>query len=135
MPLNKIKAYHQSEEDINIMPLIDVIFILLIFFMIASEFNKSILPMDLPQATTGEQQKTHISLSVGEDGRIAVDDQIVELEEISPIISTWVASTPEGTISIASDEQVDFGMFVKVLDEIRKGGGEKIGIQYESSGP
>ncbi|WP_022850415.1 ExbD/TolR family protein [Limisalsivibrio acetivorans] len=119
--------------DINITPLIDVVFLLLIFFMVSTSFIvSSSIEVDLPQAR-GEnvEVKKNIRISVTEDGGIYINGRRYAQERVPGVLSDLKESTPNATVVIEADEGVTHGKVVFVMDASRKNGFEKFAIAVE----
>ena len=122
---------HDEELVVNITSLIDVIFILLIFFMVSTQFKKSALPLDLPQSedTTQEHNRTKV-LAVTAD-RMELDGDGVTLEALQDVLAAIYAREPELTLSLECERTVEFERIVQILTKIEAAGISRIGIVHE----
>ncbi|MEA5451741.1 biopolymer transporter ExbD [Leptolyngbya sp. CCNP1308] len=123
----------EPEEDfeLNIVPMIDVIFAILTFFIISSLFltRSESLPVNLPQAASAElQERTRITVSVEESGEIALNRQATTLEDLQAGVRDLMGSTQESVIVINADEAVSHGRVIAVMDELREIEGATLGI-------
>ncbi|PZD72629.1 Biopolymer transport protein ExbD [Acaryochloris thomasi RCC1774] len=117
--------------QINIVPMIDVIFAILTFFIVATLFlNKSEgLPVNLPQASTAKPQiSTKVTVSIEPDGEIALNRKPLELDALEGQIRDMVTDEQKVTVIINADQQVGHGQVVAVMDRIRKIDGAKLAI-------
>lgn len=131
--INKIA---QDEEiSINITSMIDVIFILLIFFMVSTQFKKNSLPLNLPQSENQTPQvetpKTK-TLSVTQD-KIELDGNIVILDELTDLLKIFHDASPDISISLECEKSVDFQRVVEILTKIQNAGIIQIGIVHDQS--
>ncbi|NEO26377.1 MAG: biopolymer transporter ExbD [Kamptonema sp. SIO4C4] len=126
-----IQDEQEGTSAINIVPMIDVIFSILAFFIISSlQLTKSQgLPVNLPSAQTAENQPgTEITLTIEADGAIALNKDPIELEELSPVIQGMVTPSNPSLVIIKADEVVDHGQVVEVMDILRQIDGAKLAI-------
>lgn len=126
----------EPEEDfeLNIVPMIDVIFAILTFFIISSIFltRSESLPVNLPKADSSEtQQRTRITVTVEASGDIALNSEAVELEELQSDVRELMDSVQESVIVINADEAVNHGRVIAVMDELRAIEGAALGIATE----
>jgi biopolymer transport protein ExbD len=123
----------EPEEDfeLNIVPMIDVIFAILTFFIISSLFltRSESLPVNLPQAASAElQERSRIAVSVDETGEIALNREAIALENLQTGVRDLMGSPQESVIVINADEAVSHGRVIAVMDELREIEGATLGI-------
>jgi biopolymer transport protein ExbD len=123
----------QLGVSVNITPLIDVIFLLIIFFLAASHFvrNESREEVRLPEATTGEEETSkstaRLVITVTEDGTYKVGGGDVTLEELQPMLFDGMAKENESfEVRIRGDERVPFRLIEPIMLECAKAGVTKI---------
>lgn len=126
----------ESEEsfELNIIPMIDVIFAILTFFIISSLFltRSESLPVNLPNADSAEvQEQTRITVTVEASGEIALNRQAISLENLQAGVRDLIASNQTSVIVINADEAVEHGRVVAVMDELREIEGAALGIATE----
>ncbi|MBD2078960.1 biopolymer transporter ExbD [Leptolyngbya sp. FACHB-17] len=117
--------------QINIVPMIDVVFALLTFFIISTLFltRSEGLPVNLPRAATSKsQQQTRIAVSVKPSGELALNKRSVQLSELQAGVRTLMQANQQAVVVINADEKVEHGQIVSVMDEIRKIEGVKMAI-------
>jgi len=127
------KLMKEEKVAINITSMIDVIFILLIFFMVSTQFKKNSLALDLPQSDSKEVMESDPSqktLSVTTD-KLELDGKIVKLEELAQILLKAHEANPEISLSVECEKTLEFQRVVQVLTEIQKTGISKIGIVHD----
>ncbi|MBE9012721.1 biopolymer transporter ExbD [Pseudanabaenaceae cyanobacterium LEGE 13415] len=125
-----------SKEDdatpqINIVPMIDVVFALLTFFIVSTLFltRSEGLPVNLPRAATAKtQQQTRIAVTVKPGGEIALNKQAIQLSQLETGVRALVQANQQAVVVINADEKVEHGAIVAVMDEIRKIDGVKMAI-------
>ena len=128
---------HLEPEDsfeINILPMIDVIFSILAFFIISSLFltRSQGLPVNLPSAQTSEPKKTaQINITVEADGDMFLDRQPIEMEQIKGKLEALIQPNSESLVIINADEKVEHGKIVKIMDRLRQVPGANMAIATE----
>jgi biopolymer transport protein ExbD len=121
----------EDEFELNIVPMIDVIFAILTFFIISSLFltRSESLPVNLPKADSSEvQQRTQITVSVEDSGAIALNRESIALENLQSGVRDLMGTTQESVIVINADEAVNHGRVIAVMDELRAIEGATLGI-------
>lgn len=124
----------EEEFELNIVPMIDVIFAILTFFIISSLFltRSESLPVDLPKAASSEvQERTRITVTVEESGDIALNREAISLEALQSGVQNLMTETQESVIIINADEAVTHGRVIAVMDELREIEGATLGIATE----
>ncbi len=123
----------QLGVSVNITPLIDVIFLLIIFFLAASHFvrNDSRDEVSLPEASTGEeetgQSKARLVITVTEAGTYKVSGGEVSLEDLQPMLFDGIAKYEDlFEVRIRGDERVPFRLIEPIMLECAKAGVTKI---------
>ena len=116
--------------NVNLTPLIDMVFILLIFFMVTASFTKeSGIEDDRPTAeTTIRQEQASLIISINKEGEIWIDNKHVDIRSIRAHIEQLHAQNPEGTVIIMADKNALTGTTVSVLDQVRLSGVSNVAI-------
>ena len=121
----------ESRMEINITPMIDVIFSILAYFIVSSlslVYSEG-LPVNLPQASTAQAQKTsQINVSITADGAIALDRQLTDLEQLEAALRQKMQPNTESLVVLNADKAVDHGRVVAVMDRLRRVKGAKLAI-------
>ncbi|MCK0069121.1 MULTISPECIES: ExbD/TolR family protein [Kordiimonas] len=130
-----MRNHAQQEEDteINMTPMLDIVFIMLIFFIVTAVFVKeSGTTVIKPEAETAVSLKqVSVLIAVTEDDEIHINREVKELEEVRTAVEKLHAENPKGSVAIQSDETADAVLVMKVYDAIRDAGVEKIAIATE----
>jgi len=115
---------------INLTPLIDMVFILLIFFAVNSTFVK--LPgveVDQPSAkTTTVQKSANILIAVTDSGDIWIDKKKVDLRRVRGVVERMFLESPDASVVVLSDQDSRTGLVVEVIDQARLAGAAKVAI-------
>ena len=118
----------------SLMPLLDVMLLLLIFFLLASVFVQPTLEVDLPDAAHSESdtpQNDILTISVSSNGDVFINKTFVPLEELQGRIEAAVAEDPELPVMVRADEQSAFRYFVKVMDAVKGAGATQLTIETQ----
>ena len=118
------------EEEINMAPLIDMVFLLLIFFMVTTSFVKETgIDVNRPTAATAQvQNKGNILLGVTEDGRIYFEKNPIDIRSVRAHVERSLAENPEGAVVIVADQKSDTGVIVRIMDQCRLAGAARVSI-------
>ena len=131
-----MRPINETEDtfEINILPMIDVIFSILAFFIISSLFltRSQGLPVDLPSAQTAQpEQSVQLNITIEPDGKMFLDRQPIELEALKGALTEKIKPNSESVVIINADEKVEHGTVVKVIDRLRQVSGAKMAIAAE----
>ena len=128
------KDSNESENSINILPMIDIIFAILSFFIISSLYLTKIdsIKVNLPKSSTAvrEQNKPQI-ITIDNNEKIYFNSNEILLKNISALIRTNIENIEEPIVILRADTSVKHGLIVNLLDELRKIENLKIGISAE----
>lgn len=118
--------------QINILPMIDVIFAILTFFIMSTLFltRSEGLPVNLPKAATAKQQQmpSKITITVDEQGVVSLNQKPTTVDDLTAQVRTLVGSNPEVLVIINADEKVGHGQVVAVMDRVRQVEGARLAI-------
>lgn len=119
-----------QEIRLKITPLIDMVFLLLIFFLLTSSFVlQEGIKIDLPSAKSSEiQQEKEIVISITKDNQIYLSQRQVDLETLSQGLAKIIRQNPNKPVVIRADKGIILGMAIKVLDTARLSGAKRVVI-------
>jgi biopolymer transport protein ExbD len=135
----RLAPLRQHKPEIQMSPLIDVIFLLLLFYAVTTTFvSDERLKLKLPEAKTAEdagvsRDERPPEVKVAEDGTIWIDDRLVPESELENRIRQLVERAPDDGIILKGDKGADYGVVVHVLDVARSVGAK--GIQMSADRP
>ena len=115
--------------------MIDVVFLLLIFFMISTTFiNTPGIKITLPEATSDEikTEKTKIRLVISDKGDIYIDDEKVGMEALGNIFTSAAKGAKESIVIISADKNASHGTVVKVMDSAKHSGITRLAIETQA---
>ncbi|MBN1904050.1 MAG: biopolymer transporter ExbD [Deltaproteobacteria bacterium] len=126
---NNLRRNHDDKE-IDMAPLIDMVFLLLIFFMVTTSFVKETgIDVQRPAASTAElKDKGNILIAVSSDGEIFYEKIKIDLRSVRAHIERSLAENPEGGVVIIADQKSDTGVVVRVMDQCRLAGAKRLSI-------
>ncbi|MGD2074318.1 MAG: biopolymer transporter ExbD [Gammaproteobacteria bacterium] len=119
-----LRRSRADEPEVNLTPLIDVVFILLIFFMVSTTFQReSQIKIELPEASAEpmEERKELLEIVIDSQGHYFIDEQQVvnsELETLKAAIRKWLGQQTEVPVVIRADRQTPYESVVRAMDAI-----------------
>ena len=119
--------------EINVVPLVDVVLVLLIIFMVTAPMMVQGLDVRLPETDTGtlKQSEELLVLSVTRDGKIFLDEFQVAVEGLADKITGITTRKPGTRVYLRADRDVPYGLVVQVLAQARKAGVTNLGMVTE----
>jgi biopolymer transport protein ExbD len=124
-----------SDEDdsgagIDMSPLIDCVFILLIFFIVTTTFvEETGVEVDKTQAASASSlEKTSILIALTAEGQVVYGGQEIALAGIRPLVQRFVQKDPTTPVIIQADKDSQSGILVRVIDEAKLGGAQKVSL-------
>lgn len=127
----------KKKSSINIIPMIDVIFFLLVFFMLFTSFRSTPegLNMQLPKAVTTTQQKENdLLVNITKDGDYYYQDKSISLNKLTKLVVEEYGSSESVTAIISADKEVKYKHIVAVMDSLRNAGIYKLALAAEPKG-
>ncbi|MDY0361054.1 MAG: biopolymer transporter ExbD [Desulforegulaceae bacterium] len=119
-----------SNAEINISPLIDLVFLLLIFFMVTTSFVKETgVEVNRPTAATAEvSENAGIMIAVSKNGEIFFDRKKTDIRSIRSLVARSLAENPKAQVIIIADTESHTGKVIKIMDECKLSGADNISI-------
>ena len=116
--------------ELNIAPLIDMVFILLIFFLVTTSFVKETgVDINRPSAATAvSREKAGILIGITSDNRIFMESREIDIRAVRANIERALAENPEGGVVIIADRESSTGIAIRVMDGCRMAGAENISL-------
>jgi biopolymer transport protein ExbD len=126
----QFKEKQKKRTGLNITSLIDVMFILLIFFMVSSSFvEQPGMKLELPAMQSQEVAKVEkMSLFVSKDGELYLNERPVVIDSLGIVIKQVMPNVEEKTLVLKADKAVDHGTVVQIMDIAKRNGLKKIVI-------
>ncbi|WP_303851348.1 biopolymer transporter ExbD [Seleniivibrio woodruffii] len=119
--------FHKKDSSPDMTPMIDMVFLLLIFFLLTSVFSIPAVKTDLPESTTAQQVKQdELTIAVKSDGSVYLNDYPVDDIHLRMMLGRKLATADEKIVNVSADKSVDFGRIVKVMDIAKESGAESV---------
>lgn len=123
------RARRTALVELNLTPLIDMIFILIIFFMVTGTFvRESGIEVQKPQAATASAQAPTVVLGIDSDNVLWMEGRPVDLRSLQALMARFQAENPDGAVLVAADAASRNGVLVRVLDACRAAGVKNVSI-------
>jgi biopolymer transport protein ExbD len=125
-----------EEADINITPMLDIVFIMLIFFIVTTSFTKETgTAIDKPEAEQAVAlQNGTILIGIRPNNDIWMAKRQIELREVRQVVERARAENPEGSVVIVADKGSRIGTVTQVMDQVKMAGVEGVAIAAEKPG-
>jgi len=125
--------YRESKEtiqDLNMSPLIDMVFILLIFFMVSTTFVKDMkLDLDRPSASSSDTASTKaVRLYIDNAGEVYIDGDSIRIWVVQSRLRDMLKTKTPKTVLVVTDENVPSGKLIEVIDQARLAGASDVGV-------
>ena len=127
-----------NPPQLNILPMIDVIFALLTFFILStlSLTRSEGLPVNLPKAATVQpQSSSQIVVTLNQQGQLTLNRQPAQLGDLQTRIRVLMGNNPNAVVVINADERVSHGQVIAVMDRVRLIPGVKLAIAAQRPAP
>jgi len=121
---------HGGAADIDLTPLIDMVFILLIFFIVTTSFVKEAgIEVSRPSAHSAKSKsKGNIMIAISENGEVWMDKRRIGIETVRANVERMRVESPEGAVIVLADEGSETGLLVRVIDQARLAGVSRVSI-------
>ena len=126
----------QDDADINMTPMLDIVFILLIFFIVSTSFVREAgVDIQRPAAQSGEAQETvAVLVAITQKGEVWVDNRVVDLRMLGATLERLKGEQPALSAVVQADERSTTGLLIKVVDQFRLAGVDyTVATQSESA--
>ncbi|KPV95709.1 Biopolymer transport protein ExbD [Pseudoalteromonas sp. P1-9] len=114
----------EENEEINMTPMLDVVFIMLIFFIVTATFVKEAgIDVNRPEAATAVQkERANILVAITDKGEIWINKRQVDVRAVQANIERLHAENPQGSVVIQADKKATTDTLIKVMDAARSAG-------------
>jgi|TARA_X000001036_G_scaffold122630_2_gene116160 biopolymer transport protein ExbD len=119
-----------EEQGLDLTPMMDIVFIMLIFFIVTTSFVKETgVDINRPNAETAERdEKGNILVAITQNNEIWIDKRRIDLKAVRANIERLKIEYPEGSVIIQADKEARSGLLVETMDQIRLAGVQNISI-------
>lgn len=130
----ELERRRKADTSLNIAPLIDIVFLLLIFFVLSSHFvSHKGFKVKLPKAISAQTQKNEqVTVYIDKEGSIFLNDSEIKLDQLKMLIRTELDKANSKTVVIKADEDVSLGLAVKVMDIAREANADGLVISTKT---
>lgn len=128
-----MRRHHDTSEEaeINITPMLDIVFIMLIFFIVTTSFVKeSAIDMSRPsdQPPKTEKLSDVIFVKIDDAGQIFVKERLTDIRAVRANIESGLALMPDASVVVAASRSSDAGLLVRVVDQARVAGAGQVSL-------
>ena len=126
---------HTEDAEINITPMLDIVFIMLIFFIVTTSFTKetgATIAKPIAEQAAALRNGT-ILIGIKSNDDIWMSKRLIELREVRSMVETAKAENPKGSVVIVADKDSRIGTVTQVMDQVRLAGVQGIAISAENS--
>ncbi|PYU17370.1 MAG: biopolymer transporter ExbD [Acidobacteria bacterium] len=121
-----------SLSDINIVPFVDVVLVLLVIFMITAPILQSGIEVDLPKTkTVKEIAEDRLVITIDRGQRVYLGNEPVNIHKVGELVRTRMQNPQTDAVFLRCDETVPFGSFATVVDELRQSGIQNVSVVTE----
>ena len=130
--MKEIPRQRRPSLSIELSPLIDCVFLLLIFFMLSSSMLAPAIDLDLPHAAVASDVRTpEIVVTVDRTGRVLLNGQDVDVDGLAARLATMVPETRNKVVTYRGDARSDHAMFVRVLEAAQAAGADHVDVAHD----
>lgn len=124
------KRIQEEDAAVDMTPMLDIVFIMLIFFIVTTSFVKEAgIDVNKPKAAQATKKKNaNIFIAIRGNGEVWMDKRQVDVERVSANIERLLAEQPTEIVIIQADKEAKHGVVMKVMDQIKATGDLKISI-------
>ena len=122
-----------EDSSIDITPMLDIVFIMLIFFIVTTTFIKETgVEVNRPNASTAvADERGNILIAITENNEIYIDKRLIDLRDVRANVERLKAENPEGSVIIQADKNSKTGLLVETMDQVRLAGVQNVSIAAE----
>ena len=122
-----------NDDDVNVTPLLDIVFIMLIFFIVTSTFVKEPgVEVERPEAVSATERKlASIIVAISDEDEIWINKELVELNEVRAAVEQLRRENPKGTAVVQADAKAKTRLLVEVVTQIRATGISDVAVSTE----
>lgn len=118
--------------SIDMAPLIDVVFLLLIFFMLTSSFMPPAVPLTLPKAaTSASSEAAKVIVSLDQNGQISISEKIIADTDFETALRVALDQNTTTAVHFRGDTTVDYGAFLKLISRARNAGASQFHLVHD----
>ena len=134
--MRRQSKHDEDSAEINITPMLDIVFIMLIFFIVTTSFVKEIaIDVSRPSNKPQEEKKISevIAIRISDTGDIVISNRIIDIRAVRASIEGQLAAKPEASVVVIANRAADAGLLVRVIDQARVAGADKVSLAAEAT--
>ena len=132
--MNDFLDFEEDNIQINILPMIDIIFVILSFFIVSSLYLVKLetIPVNLPSAETSNQEKDSlIVVTLNIENNVFIDEEFIDVSTLENEIRSKIRTSKNKKVILRADKGLNYGKVISILDILRKIENIKIGVSTE----
>ncbi len=131
MEINRSK---QGKKEVNMLPLINLVFLLLIFFLVAGTIEKfDIIPLEIPVAESGKVlDEGELVIILGQHDELIVNDELLQEQEFADFIADKLKENPDRIITLKADARLPAQKMIWAMEVVRRAGGKNLSMVTQS---
>ncbi len=126
--------FEENNNQINILPMIDIIFVILSFFIVSSLYLVKLetIPVNLPSANTSNQEKDSlIVITLNLENKVFIDDKFIDISILEEELKSKIRNSINKKVILRADKSIKYGKVISILDILRNIENIKIGVSTE----
>ncbi len=135
--MRRSRRRRDDEAQINITPMLDIVFIMLIFFIVTTSFVREFgVDVNRPDSEPPKERDLSQVIAVRIDalGAVTVDSRPTDVARVRALIESGLAARPDAAVVVIASRQADAGVLVSVIDSARSAGAEQVSLAEDSGG-
>ena len=131
----KQRFREEEEAAVDMTPMLDIVFIMLIFFIVTTSFVKEAgIQVNKPEANQANKEPSaNIFIAIRDTGEVWMDKRQVDVERVAANLERMLAEQPTDLVVIQADKKAEHGRVVEVMDQVKEAGIDKISIAAETN--
>lgn len=136
--MRRARKQFDDETEVDMTPMLDIVFIMLIFFIVTTSFTKEDgIVINRPAANPPENQEQQnnrpIMISISDSSEVTIGNRIVDVEAIRANVETARANNPKASIIVSAHPEAKTGVVVRAVDQAKLAGGDKVTVVKPAS--
>ncbi|MEA5444805.1 biopolymer transporter ExbD [Gammaproteobacteria bacterium AB-CW1] len=129
-----MRRKHRRQEEsaeVNVTPLLDIVFIMLIFFIVTASFAREFgIDVDRPSDEPAEvqQEVDVVFIEITQAGQIQVDNRTVDIRAVEANVQNLLSANPDAPVVVSAHPDAESGLLVRVIDQARRAGADNVSI-------
>lgn len=126
---------NEEHPQLMIIPMIDIIFFLLVFFMMSTLYmvEQHTIPINLPQASASQSDiPKSINITIMSDGKVIYEKEEIPINLLKRRVTLQMASQPDSSFILRGDRLAEYGKVVAVMDELRQAGARRVSVATDT---